>query len=494
MTATLEPSARTPSATAKPERGVTPREVLRRAQEAGVQVVDVRFTDLPGTWQHFSLPLGALDEGMFQEGIGFDGSSIRGFQAIHESDMLLVPDPTTAVVDPCLATPTLVLVCDVVDPVTGARYARDPRFVAQKAERYLAETGIATTAYYGPEAEFYIFNAVRFDQNAHEGYYHIDAEEGIWNSGRNGGGSPNLGHRPRHKEGYFPVPPVDRLQEVRSAIMLALLKAGIAVEVHHHEVGTAGQTEIDMRYQPLTRMADQLMQYKYIVKNVCHQLGYTATFMPKPLFGDNGSGMHVHMSLWREGTNLFYDPQGYALLSEQARWYIGGLLAHAPALLALAAPTTNSYRRLVPGYEAPINLIYSQRNRSAICRIPVYSQSAGAKRIEFRAPDPAANPYLTFAALLMAGLDGIERRLEPPPPMDVDLYELAPAERAHVKNTPGSLPEALAALEADHAFLLKGDVFTADLITTWLAYKRAKEVDPVALRPHPYEFFLYYDV
>ncbi len=491
MTATLEPTTTT-RAPAPPARAATPAEVIRRAHEAGVQVVDVRFTDLPGTWQHFSVPLGELTEAVFTEGIGFDGSSIRGFQAIHESDMLLRPDAGSAVVDPCLGVPTLALVCDVVDPVTGQRYSRDPRYVAQKAERYLGETGIATTAYYGPEAEFYIFNSARFDQNAHEGYYYIDAEEGIWNSGANG--SPNLGHRPRHKEGYFPVPPVDRLQDLRSKIMLALQAAGIAVEVHHHEVGTAGQTEIDMRYQTLTRMADQMMQYKYIVKNVCHQHGYTATFMPKPLFGDNGSGMHVHMSLWQGGTNLFFDRAGYALLSDAARWYIGGLLAHAPALLAFAAPTTNSYRRLVPGYEAPINLIYSQRNRSAICRIPVYSQAPQTKRIEFRAPDPACNPYLTFAALLLAGLDGIQRQLEPPPPLDVDLYELAPEARQHVKNTPGSLPDALAALEADHAFLLAGGVFTPDVIATWLAYKRAKEIDPVALRPHPYEFFLYYDV
>src|SRR6266705_1742650 len=469
MTATLEPTT-TPQAT-KPTTGTAPADVIRKARDAGVQVVDVRFT----------------------EGIGFDGSSIRGFQAINESDMLLVADPASAFVDPCLEVPTLSLTCDVVDPVTGARYSRDPRYVAQKAEQHLVKTGIATTAYYGPEAEFYIFNSVRFDQNAHEGYYHIDSEEGIWNSGANGGG-PNLGHRPRHKEGYFPVPPVDKLQDLRSKIMLAMIAAGIDVEVHHHEVGTAGQTEIDMRFTTLTRMADQLMMYKYIVKNVCHQHGYTATFMPKPMFGDNGSGMHVHMSLWKDAKNLFFDANGYALISDTARWYIGGLIKHAAALLAFAAPTTNSYRRLVPGYEAPINLIYSQRNRSAICRIPVYSKSPKAKRIEFRAPDPSSNPYLTFAALLMAGLDGVKNKIEPPKPMDVDLYELEPEERKHVKNTPGSLNESLAALEADHAFLLEGGVFTPDLIETWLAYKRAKEVDPVALRPHPYEFFLYYDV
>src|SRR5213596_1181498 len=389
--------------------------------------------------------------------------------------MLLFPDPASAFVDPCLEVPTLSLTCDVSDPVTGQRYSRDPRYVAQKAEQYLVKSGIATTAYYGPEAEFYIFNSVRFDQNAHEGYYHIDSEEGIWNSGTNG--SPNMGHRPRHKEGYFPVPPVDRLQDLRSKIMLALIASGVEVEVHHHEVGTAGQTEIDMRFGTLGRMADQLMMYKYIVKNVCHQNGYTATFMPKPMFGDNGSGMHVHMSLWKDGTNLFFDPKGYALLSDAARWYIGGLIRHAPALLAFAAPTTNSYRRLVPGYEAPINLIYSQRNRSAAVRIPLYSRSEKSKRVEVRFPDPAANGYLAFSAMLMAGLDGIQNKLTPPGPLDKDLYDLPPEDLAKVAKTPGSLDEALDALEKDHAFLLKGDVFTRDVIDMWLNYKRLKEVD-----------------
>ena len=429
MTATIEPMTAAP--TAKPGSAPTPADVIRKAKDAGVQMVDVRFTDLPGTWQHFSLPLKELTESVFGEGLGFDGSSIRGFQAINESDMLLMPDPASAFVDPCLQVPTLSLTCDVVDPVTGGPYSRDPRYVARKAEQHLVKSGVATTAYYGPEAEFYIFNSVRFDQNAHEGYYHIDSEEGIWNSGSNG--APNLGHRPRHKEGYFPVPPVDKLQDLRSKIVLAMLAAGVDVEVHHHEVGTAGQTEIDMRFTTLTRMADQLMMYKYIVKNVCNQNGYTATFMPKPMFGDNGSGMHVHMSLWKDGKNLFYDANGYGLISDTARWYIGGLIKHSPALLA-------------------------------------------------------------FAALLMAGLDGVKNKIEPPKPMDVDLYELEPEERKHVKNTPGSLPESLAALEADHDFLLQGGVFTPDLIETWLTYKRAKEVDPVALRPHPYEFFLYYDV
>jgi len=488
MTATLEPTVATG---AKAATGTSPADVIRRAKEAGVQIVDVRFTDLPGTWQHFSIPLKELEEDTFTDGLGFDGSSIRGFQAINESDMLLIPDPASAFVDTCLQVPTLSLTCDVVDPITREPYSRDPRYVARKAEAFLKQSGVATTAYFGPEAEFYIFNSVRFDQNAHEGYYHIDSEEGIWNSGANG--TANLGHRPRHKEGYFPVPPTDRLQDLRSKIMLAMIASGIDVEVHHHEVGTAGQTEIDMRYSTLTRMADQVMMYKYIVKNVCNANGYTATFMPKPMFGDNGSGMHVHMSLWNGSNNLFFDKNGYALISDTARWYIGGLIKHAAALLAFAAPTTNSYRRLVPGYEAPINLIYSQRNRSAICRIPMYSTSPKAKRLEFRAPDPSANPYLTFAALLMAGLDGIKNKIEPPKPMDVDLYELEPDERKHVKNTPGTLQESLAALQADHAFLLEGSVFTQDVIDTWLTMKKVKDVDAVALRPHPYEFFLYYD-
>jgi glutamine synthetase len=491
MTATMPTRTTRKNGTSKAP-ATSPVDVIRRARDAGVQVVDVRFTDLPGTWQHFSIPVGELTEDVFEDGLGFDGSSIRGFQAINESDMLLMPDPASAFVDPCLKVPTLVLVCDVKDPVTGERYTRDPRFIAQKAEQFLVKSGVATTSYWGPEAEFYIFNSVRFDQNAHEGYYHIDSEEGIWNSGQNGG-APNLGHRPRHKEGYFPVPPVDRLQDLRSRIMLALIASGIDVEVQHHEVGTAGQAEIDMRFGPLVRMADQIMMYKYIVKGVCHEHGYTATFMPKPMFGDNGSGMHVHQSLWKNGENLFWSARGYAGLSDLARFYIGGLIKHAPAILAFAAPTTNSYRRLVPGYEAPINLIYSQRNRSAVCRIPMYSKSPKAKRIEFRAPDPSSNPYLTFAALLMAGLDGVKNRIEPPAPIDKDLYDLEMAERKRVKNTPGSLAEVLDALQKDSQFLLQGEVFTQDLLDTWIEYKREKELKPVALRPHPYEFFLYYD-
>jgi glutamine synthetase len=474
--------------------GAARKHVFDVIRERDVKVVDVKFTDLPGTWQHFTLPVESFDEDCFEEGLGFDGSSIRGFQTIDESDMLLVPDPATAFVDPVLSVPTLSIICDVYDPVSGEPYTRDPRHVARKAESYLRESGVADTSYWGPEAEFYIFNSVRFDQNAHEGYYHIDSEEGIWNSGRDGGlTAPNLGHRPRHKEGYFPVPPVDRLQDVRSRIILAMGSAGMPVEVQHHEVGTAGQAEIDFRFGTLVQTADRLMMYKYIVKNVCHNHGLTATFMPKPLFGDNGSGMHVHQSLWRGDTNLFYDAKGYGLISETARHYIGGLIAHAPALLAIAAPTTNSYRRLVPGYEAPINLIYSQRNRSAICRIPMYSPSPKSKRIEFRAPDPATNPYLCFAALLMAGLDGVRRKTEPPEPIDADLYELEEEEKKKVKNTPGSLGEVLTALERDHDFLLEGDVFTRDVIEMWIEMKRTKDLPAVNLRPHPYEFFLYYD-
>jgi glutamine synthetase len=469
----------------------SPADVIDRARSAGVKVVDVRFTDLFGAWQHFSLPLDELSDQAFLEGLGFDGSSIRGFQTIDESDMLLRPDPDTAVVDPVLRVPTMYLVGDIFDPTTGQPYTRDPRFVARKAESYLKASGIADTSYFGPEAEFYIFNSLRFDQASQHGFYYIDSEEGIWNSGANA--MPNLANRPRFKSGYFPVPPVDKFQDLRSEIMLKLVEAGVAVEVQHHEVGTAGQAEIDMRFQSLTRMADQMQTYKYIVKNVCQQHGYVATFMPKPLFADNGSGMHTHMSLWKEGQTLMFDEAGYAGLSQIARWYIGGLLKHAPALLAMAAPTTNSYRRLVPGYEAPINLVYSRRNRSACVRIPMYSNSPKAKRVEFRSPDPAANPYLAFAALLMAGLDGIQKRIEPPSPVDKDIYELEGEEKARIASVPGSLQEALEALESDHEFLLEGDVFTSDLLKAYIDYKVANEVEQVALRPHPWEFHLYHD-
>jgi glutamine synthetase len=468
------------------------KEVLDLIKEKGIQMVDVRFTDMPGTWQHFSLPAGKLTGSDFEEGLGFDGSSIRGFQVINESDMLIMPDPTTAFVDPALKIPTLSIICDIRDPISGQPYSRDPRYIARKAEAYLKESGVADTAYFGPEAEFFLFNNIRFDQTSNSGYYFIDSDEGIWNSGADNGGK-NLGYRPRYKEGYFPVPPMDQLQDVRSQIVLNMIAAGIDIEVHHHEVGTAGQCEIDMRFQPLVQMADQLILYKYIVKNTARELGYTATFMPKPLFGDNGSGMHVHQSLWKNGEPLFFDESQYALLSKMAQYYIGGILKHAPALLAICAPTTNSYRRLVPGFEAPINLVYSQRNRSAAVRIPTYSSSPKARRIEFRAPDPSCNPYLAFAAMLMAGLDGIKNKIEPPAPLDADIYELSAEEKAHIRGTPGSLAESLDALEADNAFLLEGNVFTEDLIATYLDYKRSKELIQVAIRPHPYEFFLYYD-
>ncbi len=471
----------------------TVSDALKMGQN--VQMVDLRFTDLLGLWHHFSIPVQKLDEELFQDGIGFDGSSIRGFQEIHESDMLLIPDPDTAFLDPIFEIPTLVITCDIFDPVTRQPYTRDSRYVAKKAEAYLKQTGIATSSYWGPEAEFFIFDTVRYGGGTNSSYYYIDSAEGWWNSGEEGG----KGGQIPPKRGYFPVPPTDTLQDVRSKIVLALQSVGIPVEIHHHEVATAGQTEIGMRFNTLTHMADNVMVYKYMAKNVARKNGLTATFMPKPLFGDNGSGMHVHQSLWREdgsggSANVFYDEAGYAQLSDTARYYIGGLLKHAPALLALVAPTTNSYRRLVPGFEAPVNLAYSQRNRSAICRIPVYSKSPKAKRIEFRAPDPSCNPYLCFSALLMAGLDGIQNQIDPGEPMDKDLYDLPPEEARLVKQVPGSLSDVLAALEADHEFLLRGDVFTPDLLKAYIAYKRQNELDPVRLRPHPYEFTLYYDI
>jgi glutamine synthetase len=467
-------------------------DIVKLAKELGAKIVDLRFIDLPGMWQHFSIPVEELNEDLFAEGIGFDGSSIRGFQHIHESDMLLFPDPETAYLDPCLDIPTLSIICDVKDPVSGKPYSRDPRYIVAKAEAYLKSTGIADTSYWGPELEFYIFDNVQYDQNAFTGYYRIDSDEGIWNTGRDE--KPNQGYKLRHKEGYFPVPPSDQQQDLRSEIILNMMKVGIPIEVHHHEVGTAGQGEIDMRFSPMKKMADNVMQYKYILRNTVRKHGKVATFMPKPLFGDNGSGMHVHQSLWKGDTNLFFDKNGYSLLSQTALWYIGGLLKHAPALLALCAPTTNSYRRLVPGYEAPVNLAYSQRNRSACVRIPVYSKSPKSKRLEFRCPDPSANPYLAFAALLMAGLDGIKNKIDPGAPLEKDLYELEPAEAAKIKSTPGSLGEVLDALEKDNAFLLEGGVFTKDLIDTWISYKRERELAPVNLRPVPYEFFLYFDL
>ncbi len=471
----------------------TPKDVLALATEGGAQIVDLRFCDLPGLMQHFSVPIAQLDESSFEDGFGFDGSSIRGFQEIQESDMLLVPDTEGAYIDPFLEHPTLVLNCFVKDPVTTEWYSRDPRYVAKKAEAYLAQTGIAETSYWGPECEFYIFDSIRFDQNQHEGYYHIDAVEGVWNSGAEEGGH-NLGYKPRYKEGYFPLPPMDHYQDLRSEMAMNLDRVGITVEVQHHEVGTAGQAEIDIRYDTLLKTADNVMKFKYVVKQTARAAGKTVTFMPKPIFQDNGSGMHTHQSLWSGGENLFWDEVGYAQFSDVGRYYIGGLLAHAPALLAFCAPTTNSYRRLVPGYEAPINLVYSQRNRSACIRIPVFFRSPAAKRLEFRSPDPTANPYLAFSAMLLAGLDGVKNKIEPPDPIDKDLYDLPPEESALVKQVPGSLEEVLVALENDHQFLLEGGVFTQDVIDTWIEYKREHELDAVRLRPHPYEFALYYDI
>ena len=466
----------------------TVAEVLKMGKE--VKMVDLRFIDMPGTWQHFTMPVHRLDEGFFKEGIPFDGSSIRGFQEIHESDMLLIPDPDTAFIDPVANIPTLVLTCDVYDPITIQPYLRDPRYVAKKAEAYLKQTGIADTVFIGPEAEFFIFDNVRYSSNTNESYYHVDSDEGWWNSGR--ADRQNFGGQISPKRGYFPVPPTDTLQDVRSEIVMALEQAGIPMEIHHHEVATAGQTELGIKFNTLTRMADQLLVYKYIAKNVARKNGKTATFMPKPLFGDNGSGMHCHSSLWKGDTNVFYDAAGYAGLSQAAKYYIGGLLKHAPALLALTSPTTNSFRRLVPGFEAPVNLAYSQRNRSAICRIPV-TKSSKAKRVEFRAPDASSNPYLCFSAILMAGLDGILNRIDPGDPADKDLYELPAEEAKLIKQVPASLGAVLDALEADHDFLLKGDVFTMDFLEAYISYKRQVELDPVRIRPTPYEFTLYYD-
>ena len=470
----------------------TPDDVLQLIGDEGIEIVDVRFCDLPGLMQHFSMPAGQLTAEVFDEGVGFDGSSIRGFQEIQESDMLLVPDPNTAVIDPFTQHKTLNLNSFVNDPVTGESYSRDPRYVARKAEEYLTSTGLADTCYVGPEAEFFVFDDVRFDQNEHEGYYSIESVEAAWNTGRDE--NPNLGYKPRYKEGYFPVPPMDHFQDLRSEMILVLERVGVEIEIHHHEVGTAGQAEIDMRFDSLLRMADKLMLYKYVVKNVARQAGKTATFMPKPVFQDNGSGMHTHQSLWKGGEPLFYSEAGYAGISDMGRWYIGGLLTHAPAILAFSNPTTNSYKRLVPGYEAPVNLVYSQRNRSAAVRIPLYSQSPKAKRLEFRCPDPSCNPYLAFSAMLMAGLDGIQNRIEPPDPMDKDLYDLPPEELSKVPQVPGSLDAVLSALEEDQAFLKAGGVFTDDLIETWVTYKRENEVDALRLRPHPWEFALYYDL
>ncbi len=467
-------------------------DVIKAVKDHDVQIIDLRFIDLPGMWQHTSYPSGAIDAEAIEEGLGFDGSSIRGFQEIQASDMLLMPDPPTAFIDPFCKHKTLVLICDVRDPITKEYYSRDPRGVARRAEEYLRMSGVGDRAYFGPEAEFFVFDDVRYGQDVHYGTYEVDSVEGHWNMTADEG--PNLAHKIRPKEGYFPVPPNDTMMDLRSEMSLVMEQIGIEVECHHHEVATAGQGEIDMKFDALVVMADKLTKYKYVVKNVARQYGKTATFMPKPLFGDNGSGMHVHQSLWSGDIPTFGDAGGYAGLSDTARYYIGGLLRHAPAILAFAAPTTNSYHRLVPGFEAPVNLVWSLRNRSAAVRIPMYSESLKAKRAEFRCPDPSCNPYLAFSAMLMAGLDGIRNRIDPGDPVDKNIYDLPPEEAAELPNVPGSLDAALAALEADHDFLTEGDVFSHDFIDNYLAYKRDNEIDAIRLRPHPYEFVLYYDI
>jgi glutamine synthetase len=470
--------------------GKTPKQVLEMAKQGGCKIVDLRFTDLPGLWHHISFPIGQLKESSFEDGFGIDGSSIRGWAAIHESDMLLIPDPNTAMLDPFTEAPTLVMIGDVQDPITKQHYERDPRHIAKKAQNYLKYTGIADTAYFGAEAEFFIFDNIRFDSRENYAFHYIDAEEGRWNSGRE---QNNLGYRPRFKEGYFPVPPTDHYQNLRTEMVLMMEKCGLDIECHHHEVATAGQAEIDQRFDELVVSADNMMLYKYIIRNVANRSGKTVTFMPKPIYGDNGSGMHTHQSLWKDGKPLFAG-DAYAGLSQLALWYIGGLLKHAPAIVAFAAPTTNSYKRLVPGFEAPVNLAYSRRNRSAACRIPMYSPSPKAKRVEFRPPDPSSNPYLAFSVMLLAGLDGVKNKIDPGEPLDKDIYDLSPEELREVPSLPGSLEESLRALENDHQFLLEGDVFTEELIQTWIDYKMKAEVNAVRLRPHPYEFQLYYDI
>ena len=469
----------------------TPKDVVDFIAKEEIKVIDLRFMDFPGLWQHFSVPAREIDEDVFESGLGFDGSSIRGWQAINESDMLVKPVPETAFVDPFFEAKTLVMICNICDPITGEDYTRDPRNISRKAAAYLKSTGIGDTAFMGPEAEFFIFDDVRFDQNEHEGYYHIDSIEGRWNTGR--AENPNLGYKPRYKEGYFPVPPTDSMQDIRSEMMLTLESIGVPIECQHHEVATGGQAEIDIRFGPLVTMGDYLLMYKYVIKNVARKHGKTVTFMPKPLFNDNGSGMHTHLSIWKDGNNLFAGDR-YAGLSEMAMYAIGGILKHTPSLLAFTNPTTNSYKRLVPGFEAPVNLAYSSRNRSAAIRIPMYSTSAKAKRLEFRCPDPSCNPYLAMSAILMAALDGIQNKIDPGDPLDKDIYDLPPEELAKVAQTPGSLREVLNALEADHEYLLKGDVFTQDVIDTWISYKMVNEVQALDLRPHPWEFALYYDI
>jgi glutamine synthetase len=468
-------------------------ELLKFVKDEGIEFVDVRFCDLPGVMQHFNVPASAFTADAIAEGLMFDGSSIRGFQAIHESDMKLIADPATAFVDPFRKAKTLALNFSIVDPFTGEPYSRDPRNIAAKAEAYLASSGIADTVYFGPEAEFYVFDDVRFETKQNAGYYYIDSIEGAWNTGRTEEGG-NRGYKTRYKGGYFPVPPVDHYADLRDDMVKAMTNVGIEIERAHHEVGTAGQAEINYKFDTLKHAGDRLMLFKYIVKNVAWEAGKTATFMPKPLFGDNGSGMHCHQSLWKNGDPLFYDELGYGGLSDMARWYIGGLIKHADSLLAWTNPTVNSYHRLVPGFEAPVNLVYSQRNRSAAVRIPVTGTSPKAKRIEFRVPDPSSNPYLAFSAMLMAGVDGIRNKIEPPEPVDKDLYELPPEEHANIATVPSSLDQALDALETDHDYLLEGGVFTDDLVETWIDWKRTNEIDPIRLRPHPHEFELYFDI
>ena len=460
------------------------------AKKEGAKMVDIKFVDTFGTWQHFSCPIAELTEESFSEGLGFDGSSIRGWKSIEASDMLAMPDPNTAFIDPFCATPTLSLTCTIAETGTKEAYTRDPRGIAQRGEKYLISTKIADTAVFGPEAEFFIFDNVQFDAKSNGTFYSVDSEEAIWNTGREE--LPNLGYKIRHKEGYFPVAPADTQQDIRTEMCLVMESLGMKIERQHHEVATGGQAEIDFRFDTLVKTADNMMLYKYVIKNIAKKHGKTVTFMPKPLFGDNGSGMHTHQSLWNKGKPLFAGKE-YAGLSQMALYYIGGILKHAKALCAICNPTTNSYKRLVPGYEAPVNLAYSARNRSAAIRIPTFSESPKAKRIEYRPPDPAANPYLAYTALLMAGLDGVINKIDPGEPLDKNIYELPPEELAKVPNVPSSLGEALDLLEKDHAFLLKGDVFTQDFLEMWVSNKR-KEHDALRLRPHPYEFFLYYDV
>jgi glutamine synthetase len=469
---------------------MTPKEAVDLAKKNDARIVDMKFMDLLGTWQHFSVPISELEEHLFDEGLGFDGSSVRGWQAINASDMLVIPDPATAVMDPFMEIPTISMLCNIVDPITKEKYTRDPRNIAQKAEAYLKSTGIGDTAYFGPEAEFFVFDDVRYDLAANHSFYQVDSEEGTWNTGSDDG--PNLGHKPRHKEGYFPVSPVDSFQDMRSEMMLLMEDVGMSMECHHHEVATGGQNELAMKFSSLVKCADNLQWYKYIVKNVAKRHGKTATFMPKPLHDDNGSGMHVHQSVWKDGKPLFAG-NGYAGFSELGMHYIGGILKHSRAICAFAAPTTNSYKRLVPGFEAPVNLAYSSRNRSAACRIPMYSPSPKAKRVEVRYPDPSCNGYLAFAVMLMAGLDGIENKIDPGEALDKDIYALGPEELAGIPTLPHSLDDALSALEEDHDFLLKGDVFTQDVIDQWIDYKRENEIAPLRLRPHPLEFHMYYD-